>query len=71
MNEFRFMFYYALGGMTGKFAPGLMLPAAGVNQVRHNAILAHGLGNARATSANAPAARVGLAENATVFVPAD
>ena len=36
--------------------------------MRHHAILAHGLG-VQAIRANAPAALVGLAENATVFVP--
>jgi beta-glucosidase len=66
MNEFDS--FTTLGYNTGKFAPGLMLPAAGVSQVRHNAILAHGLG-VQAIRANAPAAQVGLAENATVFVP--
>lgn len=57
-----------LGYETGKFAPGLQLPATEVNQVRHHAILAHGLG-VQAVRANAPAAQVGLAENPTVFVP--
>jgi beta-glucosidase len=52
----------------GQFAPGLKLPAAQANQVRHNGILAHGLG-VEAIRANAPAAEVGLAENATVYVP--
>ena len=53
---------------TGHFAPGLKLPAAEANQVRHNGILAHGLG-VEAIRANAPAAQVGLAENAVVCVP--
>jgi beta-glucosidase len=57
-----------LGYKTGKFAPGLQLPAAEVNQVRHNALLAHGLG-VQAIRANAPGAQVGLAENPTAFVP--
>ena len=52
----------------GQFAPGLRLPAAQANQVRHNGILAHGLG-VKAIRANAPAAQVGLAENAVVCVP--
>ena len=42
-----------LGYRTGKFAPGLMLPAAEVTQVRHHAILAHGLG-VQAIRASAP-----------------
>ena len=57
-----------LGYRTGKFAPGLQLPAVQVNQVRHHALLAHGFG-VGAIRANAPAAQVGLAENPTVFVP--
>ena len=57
-----------LGYKTGKFAPGFQLPAAEVNQVRHHAILAHGLG-VQAVRASAPAAQVGLAENPTVFTP--
>jgi len=57
-----------LGYRTGQFAPGLKLPAVQVNQVRHHGILAHGLG-VQAIRANAPSARVGMAENPTVFVP--
>lgn len=53
----------------GQFAPGLKLPDGPANQVRHNGILAHGLG-VQAIRANAPSGtQVGLAENATVFVP--
>jgi beta-glucosidase len=66
LNEFDS--FTNLGYKTGKFAPGLQLPAAEVNQVRHHAILAHGLG-VQAVRANAPAAQVGLAENPTAFVP--
>jgi beta-glucosidase len=58
-----------LGHKIGQFAPGLKLPPAGVNQVRHHAILAHGLG-VQAIRANAKAGtQVGLAENASVYVP--
>jgi beta-glucosidase len=54
---------------TGQFAPGLKLDAAHVNQIRHHGVLAHGLG-VQAIRANArPGTLVGLAENATVFVP--
>jgi beta-glucosidase len=53
----------------GQFAPGLKLPAAQVNQVRHHAILAHGLG-VQAIRANAKSGTlIGLAENPTVYVP--
>jgi beta-glucosidase len=58
-----------LGHKTGKFAPGLKLPDDAANQVRHHAILAHGLG-VQAIRANAKAGtQVGLAENANVYVP--
>ena len=57
-----------LGYKTGQFAPGLKLPAADVNQVRHHGILAHGLG-VQAIRANASRMQVGLAENPVVFVP--
>jgi beta-glucosidase len=54
---------------TGQFAPGLKLGNAAVNQVRHHAVLAHGLA-VQAIRANArPATEVGLAENPIVFVP--
>jgi beta-glucosidase len=57
------------GYKTGVFAPGLKLPDAQVNQIRHHGILAHGLG-VQAIRANAPSGtQVGLAENAVVYVP--
>src|SRR5262249_15804313 len=49
-NEF--ICFSDLGYKSGKFAPGLNLPDAEVNQVRHHAILAHGLG-VQAIRANA------------------
>ena len=57
-----------LGYKVGQFAPGLKLPRAEANQVRHHGILAHGLA-VQAIRANAPRAQVGLAENATSCVP--
>jgi beta-glucosidase len=58
-----------LGYKIGQFAPGLKLPDAQVNQIRHHGILAHGLG-VQAIRANARSStQVGLAENATVFAP--
>src|SRR5579872_6444525 len=41
INEFKC--FTDLGYKTGKFAPGMKLPDAQVNQVRHNAVLAHGM----------------------------
>ena len=53
----------------GQFAPGLKLGSAAVNQVRHHAVLAHGLA-VQAIRASAPAGtEIGLAENPRVFVP--
>jgi beta-glucosidase len=54
---------------SGQFAPGLKLPPGQVNQIRHHGVLAHGLA-VQAIRANANTGTlVGLAENATTFVP--
>ena len=69
MTTNEFTCFTDLGYRDGRFAPGLKLPAAEANQVRHHGILAHGLA-VEAIRANTPAGtQVGLAENATVFVP--
>ncbi len=66
-NEF--VCFTDLGYKDGKFAPGLTLPPAQVNQIRHHGVLAHGLG-VQAIRANAKSGtRVGLAENANVYIP--
>jgi beta-glucosidase len=66
-NEF--VCFTDLGYKIGVFAPGLKLSAAKVNQVRHHGVLAHGLA-VQAIRANAQGGtQVGLAENATVYVP--
>ena len=66
-NEF--VCFTDLSYKNGQFAPGLKLPAAQVNQVRHHGILAHGLA-VQAIRANArTGTKIGLAENATVYVP--
>jgi beta-glucosidase len=53
----------------GLFAPGLKLGDAAVNQIRHHAVLAHGLG-VQAVRANATGGtQVGFAENPRVYVP--
>ncbi len=58
-----------LGYRNGQFAPGLKLSDAECNQIRHHAILAHGLA-VQAIRANTPSGtEVGLAENAVVYVP--
>jgi len=67
INEF--MCFTDAGYSEGNFPPGLQLPARERNQVRHNALLAHGLG-VQAIRANAQKTpNVGLAENAIACVP--
>jgi len=69
MTTNEFTCFTDLGYREGRFAPGLRLPAAQANQVRHHGILAHGLA-VQAIRANTPGGtQVGLAENATVYVP--
>ncbi len=69
MTTNEFTCFTDIGYRDGRFAPGLKLPAAQANQVRHHGILAHGLG-VQALRANAPSTtQVGLAENANVYVP--
>ena len=69
MTTNEFVCFTDLGYRYGQFAPGMKLPAAEANQVRHHGILAHGLG-VQALRANTPSGtQVGLAENANVYVP--
>jgi beta-glucosidase len=68
MTTNEFVCFTDLSYRFAHFAPGLALSAAEANQVRHYGILAHGLG-VQAIRANAANAQVGLAENATVYVP--
>jgi beta-glucosidase len=69
MTTNEFTCFTDLGYRIGQFAPGLKLPPGAVNQIRHHAILAHGLG-VQAIRANTPSGtQVGLAENAVVFCP--
>lgn len=51
-------------------APGLRLPAAGLNQVRHHAVLAHGLAVQAVRAGGRAGTKVGFAENMAVAVPA-
>ncbi|HMF75125.1 MAG TPA: GH1 family beta-glucosidase [Bryobacteraceae bacterium] len=66
-NEF--VCFTDLGYKVGQFAPGLKLADAQVNQIRHHGILAHGLGVQAIRAAAKAGTQVGLAENATVYVP--
>lgn len=67
INEF--VNFTDAGYKTGEFAPGLKLPDAQANQIRHHGVLAHGLA-VQAIRANAKAGtQIGLAEDPTVYVP--
>jgi len=67
INEFTVFVDSGYG--EGRFAPGLKLPLARLNQVRHNAVLAHGLAVKAIRAKAAPGTRIGLAENLAVGVP--
>ncbi len=67
LNEMRS--FVDIGYRDGVHAPGLRLPPAGVNQVRHHAVLAHGLGVQAIRAHARPGTKVGLAENVTSTVP--
>ena len=67
INEF--VCFTDLGYRQTQFPPALILPPQQANQVRHHAVLAHGLAvSALRSHANRPI-RVGLAENAQIPVP--
>ncbi len=53
----------------GQFAPGLKLADAAVNQIRHHALLAHGLGVQAIRAGAIAGTQVGFAENPKVYVP--
>lgn len=69
MTTNEFICFTDLGYQIGQFAPGLKLPPAQVNQVRHHGILAHGLGVQAIRANTSSDTQVGLAENAKVYVP--
>ena len=58
------------GYASGQKAPGKRLPAGRVNQIRHNGVLAHGMGVRALRAATRPGTKIGLAENARLCVPA-
>lgn len=58
-----------LSHKQGLHAPGLKLPDAEANQVRHHGVLAHGLGVQAIRAAAPSATQVGLAENPTFYCP--
>ncbi|WP_010188076.1 GH1 family beta-glucosidase [Sphingomonas sp. PAMC 26605] len=67
VNELRC--FTDIGHQEGRHAPGLKLPPAQVNQVRHHGVLAHGLA-VQSIRAHAKAGtKVGIADNTTFYVP--
>ncbi|WP_155265207.1 GH1 family beta-glucosidase [Sphingomonas segetis] len=67
VNEIRC--FTDLGHLVGIHAPGLKLPPAEVNQVRHHGTLAHGLGVQAIRASAKPGTQVGIADNTTFYVP--
>lgn len=67
INEFSC--YTNEGYGTGTKAPGKKLSPRGLNQVRHNAVLGHGLAAQAIRAAARKPVQVGLAENPSVCVP--
>jgi len=67
INEFTTV--VELGHKTGVFAPGLQLPPARLNQVRHHLVLAHGLAVQAIRARGRRGTQVGPAENIAVGVP--
>src|SRR6516164_7374832 len=67
INEFTT--FVELGYANGLFAPGLKLPPARLNQLRHNTVLAHGLAVQAIRARAQPGTLVGLAENMSAGVP--
>ncbi len=58
------------GHETGNFAPGLKLPRGRLNQVRHHAVLAHGLAVQAVRASGRRGTKVGPAENIATALPA-
>jgi beta-glucosidase len=67
INEFSTFVDLGYGGRA--HAPGLNLPPARLNQVRHNALLGHGLAVAALRAQAKSDIRIGLAENIAACVP--
>ncbi|MGA7957565.1 MAG: GH1 family beta-glucosidase [Xanthobacteraceae bacterium] len=67
VNELRT--FVELGYGRGDFAPGLKLPPARLNQVRHHAVLGHGLAVQALRAAAKPTTKIGLADNILAVVP--
>jgi beta-glucosidase len=61
--------FVELGYGDGVFAPGLRLPKAQLNQVRFNAVLAHGLAVQAVRANGRGGVKIGMAENITTALP--
>src|SRR6266516_4137655 len=61
--------FVELGHAAGVFAPGLQLPRGRLNQVRHHALLAHGLAVQAIRARSRAGTQTGPAENVSVCVP--
>ena len=68
VNELRC--FTDIGHQEGRHAPGLQLPPAEVNQVRHHGVLAHGLGVQAVRAHTKAGTQVGIADNTNFYVPA-
>jgi beta-glucosidase len=66
-NEFSS--FIDLGYRDGKFAPGLKLPPARLNQARHNAVLAHGMAVQAIRAKSKAGTKVGVVDNLVSAVP--
>lgn len=67
VNELRC--FTDIGHVEGRHAPGLQLPPAQANQVRHHGVLAHGLGVQAIRAHARSGTQVGIADNANFYVP--
>lgn len=67
INEF--FTFVEWGHGTGLLAPGLTLPPGRLSQVRHHAVLAHGLGIQAIRARGRSGTKAGPAENITTAVP--
>ena len=61
--------FVELGHATGVFAPGFKLPPSRLNQVRHHALLAHGLAVQAMRARSRAGTQTGPVENINVCVP--
>lgn len=62
--------FIEIGYGSASHAPGLKLPRQELNQARHHALLAHGLGVQAIRSRGRSSTRVGFAENPVIAMPA-